>query len=611
MTLTRRKMLLGATLAPAVPGVADAAPDDAALARVFDAIAGQMLADQPETATFLGLDKGARAGLKAKLSDTSPGHIAGDGARCQGWLALLRRVPDAGLSPDARLDRQVVEAALVLGAGGARFSFGSNTLAASQNESVTPYVVNQMLGSFVSVPEMLDSQHTIATRADAEAYLARLNAFAGALDGESVRLVRDARQGVVAPDFILSATIGQMERYLRVPPDRQRLVTSLAGRARARGIAGDWAGPATHVMTDKVYPAIGRQLAALKRAATKATADAGVWKLPDGAAYYAWALKVGTTTSLTAAQIHRMGLERNRQLEDRMDTLLRKQGLTRGSAGARMNALAHDKRFLFPDTEKGRAQIIAYLNGRIAAIRVRMGALSALKQNAPVMVKQVPPDIQDGAPMGYMTPGSLDGARPAIYYINLKSTANWPRYALPTLTYHETIPGHAWQGAWANGVGHFPLIRQILSGFNAYVEGWALYAEQLADEIGMYDDDPFGQLGYLSDQKLRAGRLVVDTGIHALRWDRARAIAWLHECTGQPLDGTTSEIDRYCVLPGQACGYEVGHGEILRLRDQARAALGARFDLRAFNDMVVKAGAVPLTILGEIAGQAVSRIRSR
>jgi uncharacterized protein (DUF885 family) len=197
-----------------------------------------------------------------------------------------------------------------------------------------------------------------------------------------------------------------------------------------------------------------------------------------------------------------------------------------------------------------------------------------------------------------MNTGSMDGSRPSIYYINLKSVANWPKFSLPTLTYHETIPGHAWQGAYLLETGKLPLVRLILSGFNGYVEGWALYAEQLGDEIGMYDDDWAGRLGYLQAQKFRAVRLVVDTGLHAKRWSREQAVQWAMDNTGRTRDAMTSEIDRYCAWPGQACGYKVGHSEINRLRGRAMAALGAGFDVRRYNDLVVQTGAVPLTVLG-------------
>jgi len=244
-------------------------------------------------------------------------------------------------------------------------------------------------------------------------------------------------------------------------------------------------------------------------------------------------------------------------------------------------------------------------------VRQKLPQLFNLKLKAPVVIKRVPPDIEDGAPLGYMNPGAIDGSRPSTYYINLKTTTNWPRFSLPTLTYHETIPGHAWQGAYLTETGKLPLIRIILSGFNAYVEGWALYAEQLAGELGMYADDPFGELGYLQAQQFRACRLVADTGLHALRWTRNQTIDWLVNNTGRPRASMQSEVDRYCGTPGQACGYKIGHTEINRLRDKAKARLGAKFDLRDFNDTVVEAGAVPLTVLASIMDAHVAAIGKR
>jgi uncharacterized protein (DUF885 family) len=295
-----------------------------------------------------------------------------------------------------------------------------------------------------------------------------------------------------------------------------------------------------------------------------------------------------------------MGLEQNKAIEARMDGLLKAQGLTQGSVGDRMTALGKDPKYLFANTDAGREQLIAYLNGLIAAVRPKLAKGFNLKLKAPVVVKRVPIDIQDGAGQGYMNTGSLDGSRPSTYYINLKSTENWPKFSLPSLTYHETIPGHTWQGAYLTETGKLPLIRILLSGFNAYTEGYALYAEQLADEIGMYDDDWAGRLGYLQGQKFRAVRLVVDTGLHAKRWSREQAVQWAMDNSGRTRASMTSEIDRYTGTPGQACGYKVGHTEINKLRDRAKAGLGKKYDLRVFDDLLVKAGSVPLTVLGEV-----------
>jgi uncharacterized protein (DUF885 family) len=250
--------------------------------------------------------------------------------------------------------------------------------------------------------------------------------------------------------------------------------------------------------------------------------------------------------------------------------------------------------------------VLQHLNDLIAGMRPKLAEIFKLQLKAPVQVRRVPIDIQDGGGLGYMNTGSLDGSRPSTYYINLKTTSIWPRFALPSLTYHETIPGHAWQGAYLTETGKLPLIRVILSGFNAYVEGWALYCEQLADEIGMYAHDPLGQLGYLQAQKFRACRLVVDTGLHAMRWSREQAIDWMVANTGRTRVGVTSEIHRYTASPGQACGYKIGQLQILDIRAKAKAALGPKFDIRDFDDWVVEAGAVPISVLASYVSERVA-----
>ena len=381
------------------------------------------------------------------------------------------------------------------------------------------------------------------------------------------------------------------------PAAGQPLVTSLSRRAAAANLAGDWAGRCTRIVETALYPAVDRQIAAFARATANAPSTAGVQRLPDGDAFYAWALRLGTTTNTSAADIHKLGLEQNAAIKARLDTLLRAQGLTQGSVGERVRSLNRDPRFLYPDDDTGRTQLIAYLNDRIAHIRPLLSKISHLNLKADVMVKRVPPDIQDGAALGYMNFASLDGSRPAIYYVNLKSTGLWPKYQLPTLTAHEGVPGHTWQGAYlAEHHAEIPMIMSMM-GFNAFVEGWALYAEQLVDEHGLYDQDPFGRIGYLQAQQFRACRLVADTGLHALGWSREQTVQFLTTETGKTVPAMTSETDRYCASPGQACGYKMGHNQMLRLRERTKAALGARYDEAAYNDAIVKTGGVPLTVL--------------
>ena len=603
MSLDRRQVLLSATAAGAVgvlPGQALAAPvaADAGLNRHFDGLSQQILDDGPEQATSLGLDKGAHAERKSRLADASWAYVEHDRVWCREQLAKLARFPDAALSPGARLNKAVVVYAMELGRDAAPFNYGNNTLNSAMSESASPYVVSQQSGAYSAGPEFLDSAHKVETKADAEAYLARVQALGRTMGQETDRIRRDAGLGVIAPDFILSNTIGQQEGILGVPAAQARLVSTLVRKTREAGIAGDWGARCQALVEKDVYPALGAQLGVLKGLQPKSTHDAGVWRLPQGEAYYRWLLREGTSTSLTADDIHKMGLEQNKAIDARMDGLLKAQGLTQGSVGERMTALGKDPKYLFPDTDAGREQLLTYLNGLISGVRPQLSKAFNLKLKAPVIAKRVPIDIQNGAGQGYMNTGSLDGSRPSTYYINLKTTENWPKFTLPSLTYHETVPGHAWQGAYLTETGKLPLIRILISGFNAYVEGYALYAEQLADEIGMYDSDWAGRLGYLQAQKFRAVRLVVDTGLHAKRWTREQAVKWAMDNSGRTRNAMESEIDRYCGTPGQACGYKVGHTEINRLRDRAKGALGAKYDLRNFDDLLVKTGSVPLTVLG-------------
>ena len=593
----------------AAPVLSDAAPSgrDPAFARLMDAFAEEILVASPTTATSLGLDTGQNAALKSRLDDRSWSAVQADTRACADRLARMKAIDRARLQGLGASLYDSVTYANQLGVEGGRFAYGDNTYGAAMGEAATPYVVSQEGGDFNSVPEFLNSQHKIANKADADAYLARLEAFAVSLDQETDRVRRDAGQGVIPPDFILKTTLDEMIPFRATPAGEQHLVASLTERARTAGVTGDYAASATRIVNDKIYPALDRQIAALQDGASKAGHDAGVWRLPDGEAYYAWLLKVGTSTPMTADEVHRMGLEQNQAIAARMDAILRAQGFTQGSVGARMTALSKDPRFLYANDDAGKAKLVAYLNGLIAGMRPLLPRLSKMNLKAEVVVHAVPKDIELGAGLGYMNSGSLDGSRPSIYYINLHDTANWPKFTLPSLTYHETIPGHAWQGAYlAERREDIPTISSLM-GFNAYVEGWALYAEQLADELGLYDTDPFGRLGYLQAQQFRACRLVADTGLHAKRWSREKTVQWLVETTGRTQGAMTSEVDRYCSTPGQACGYKVGHTEILRLREKAKAALGPKFDLRDYNDVVVKTGGAPLTVLAVVVDDYIAR----
>jgi uncharacterized protein (DUF885 family) len=571
---------------------------------LLDSFAEEVMRLAPRQATSLGLDSGARLALKSRLSDTSPAGDAKWNAQVQSMLTRLGAINRDQLSPAEQIRYDTAKHAATVGVEGTRFFTGS----ASDGffGGAVPYPVTQQDGAITSTPEFLDSQHAIRNSADAEAYLARVAAFARALDDESGKIAAQAARGVMPPNFIAKTALGQLIEYRATPIAQQTLVRSLVDRTVKLGIKGAWGSRVTKMVETLVYPALDRQIAAFAKATANAPATAGVHRLPDGEAYYRWALKLGTTTNATAEEIHALGLEQNKAIQSRMDAILKRQGMTQGSVGERLIALTKDPKMLYSDDQAGREALIAFCNEKVAAMRLLMPKISRLGMKAPLVVKRVPEDIQAGASLGYMNFASLDGSRPAIYYINLKSTTLWPKYQLTTLTAHEGVPGHAWQGAYlAENQGKIPLLAS-LTGFNAFVEGWALYSEQLCDEFGLYNDDPFGQLGYLQAQQFRACRLVVDTGLHALKWTREQAIQFLVENTGRGQGAMTSEIDRYCVSPGQACGYKMGHNEILRLREKAKAALGPKFDVATFNDAIVKTGGVPLTVLATAIDQYVA-----
>ena len=598
--MDRRDFLLSAgALAALAPfpalGFQGAAPADAAAEAALAEIAEALLVDYPENASGLGIDTGARAALKSRLSDRSRAGQQALARRAAERLARLRAIDPAALSPAARIDLDVVRTAHEFAVEGFAFPFGDMSLL-NQNWSYrnAPYVVAQNTGAFVEIPDLLDSNHKVETPADADAYLARLEAYAAALDGETGRLAHDASIGVVAPDFLLDKSLRQQRAVRAAPIAEWGLVTSLARRTAS--MPGGYGRRAEAIVAGKVAPALDRQIAELARQRAHATSDAGVWKLPQGEAYYAWALKAGTTTTRSPDEVHAQGLEELRALQAQMDAILRRQGLTRGTVGARLTALSEDPRQLFPNTDAGRAQLLDYMRARIDDMRTRLPRAFGTLVRGNLIVKRVPVEIEVGAPGAYAGPGTIDGTVPGNLYVNLHDTNTNPRFGLATLAYHEGIPGHVWQGEYTY---RLPLVRSLLA-FNAYSEGWALYAEQLGDELGCYEGDPLSRLGYLQSIAFRACRLVVDTGLHAKRWTRDHAVDWFATTNGSPRGDVESEVDRYCAWPGQACGYKVGHSEINRLRNLARRALGRRFDLRTFDDALVTGGNVPLVVLARI-----------
>ncbi len=585
-------LLPGCNSTPAPPPAAANLEADALA--LLDQIGENYLRFAPESATTLGIDTGARAALRSQLANRSAEgqHKIADQVRQD--LERAKAFDTSALGHTTRTSVEVVRSAYATALEGFALPYGDITVGSWRN---TPYVVIQNVGAYLDLPRFLDSDHPVANAADAEAYLARLQSYGRQLDGELGRLQAARGKGLVPPAFLIDKALPQMRMSAKNARDGGSLVESIARRTKA--IPGNWAERARTIAAQEIAPALGRQIAELEAQRAVAKDDAGMWARPNGDEFYRWALKASTTTTMTPDEVHAMGQSELQQLHARMDAILKTAGYTKASVGDRMNALAKDPRYQFADGDKGRAEIMAFIQERLTWIRSQLPRAFNTLVNPVMEVRRLPPEEEPGAPTAYGGAGSIDGKIPGKYWINLRTPALHSKYSLADLTFHESIPGHILQGEYTH---QLPLIRQVLA-FNAYSEGWALYAQQLADELGAYAGDPIGQLGYLQALAFRACRLVVDTGIHAKRWTREQGVRFFVEVNGSNPMEVASEVDRYCSWPGQACGYKIGHSEINRQRERATTALGPKFEVKAFNDAVVLGGNVPLDVLAKNVDQ--------
>ncbi len=592
--LNRRAMLLSTGAAAAAAGLAPRAlaAGDPALTSLLDQFFKEGLALRPESATQLGLDKGANAGLKAKLSDGSSAGRAAARAQTGDQLRRLQAIDRAKLSGADRLNYDVIAYTRTSQADLQRFDFCGSAF------SPSTYVISQLTGAYQSVPDFLDTKHTVATAEDADAYLSRLSAFGDQLNADTDRLRHDVGLGIVPPDFILDLTLDQLTKT-REPADQALVVSSIARRAAEKGLGDRYGKDAAKIYSEKVLPALERQLAETKKLRATAVHDAGVWRFEEGPAFYEAALHSTTTTRLTPDEVHKIGLDQGREISARLDGLLKAQGLTQGSVAERIKHLYADPKQLFPNTDAGKVEAIAYCNHRLDEIRPRLPTVFKRLPPYKFEVRRVPAQTEAGAASAFSQGAALDGSRPGIVYFNLHDSAEWPKFCLSTTIFHEGLPGHQLEGGLALSNTDLPLIRKNTS-FSGYGEGWALYAEQLADEIGMYDDDPLGRIGYLKFQLFRANRCVVDTGIHHMRWSREQAIARFVENEGEAPGFAAREVERYCATPGQACSYKLGHTTIVNLRTRAKAALGGKFEIKDFHEAILSCGRVPLDILDQV-----------
>ena len=610
-SLTRREALAGLAATTALPffsaspAFAQAANPqaEAQASALLDSIAENLLRLYPEQATTLGIDKGDRAQLKSELTDRSGIGVQRLAQTVRADLARANAIDVAGLSHSTRTSVEVVRSAYATALEGFMLPYGDVAVGGWRN---TPYVVIQNVGAYLDVPRFLDSEHQIETAADAEAYLARLASYPKQLDNELGRVIAYRYKGLIPPDFLIDKALPQLRQSLDGARKGGGLVESIERRTREKNIPGNWAERARAIAQKEVVPALERQIAELTLQRGMAKSDPGMWAQPNGDEYYRWALKASTTTSMTPEEVHQMGLEELRELQGRMDPILKSLGYTKGTVGERMQALTRDPRYKFSPGDKGRAEIMAFIQERVRIIRTKLPQMFNTLVRGNLEVRRLPPEEEPGAPGAYGGAGSIDGTIPGKFWINLGTTDLHRKFDLPDLTHHEAIPGHVWQGEYANKL---PLIRTILS-FNAYSEGWALYAQQLADEFGAYDDFPAGRLGYLQGIAFRACRLVVDTGLHAKRWSREQGVRFFIDENGSKEAEVRSEVDRYCSWPGQACGYKVGHSTINRAREKAKKALGSKFDIKVFDDTVVLGGNVPMDVLGKNVDEYIRTTRA-
>ena len=552
-----------------------------------------MLAASPQTAARLNRDVGP---LKAKLDDRTSAAVQARAVQAREMLKELDTIPRSSLGPRERTELDACSWMLRAEAGAADLPMVV--------EPTDPYVVSQMGGAHWSVPHLLIEQHQISDRQDAEAYLQRLSAYAAVLDQESVRAEQDAAHAFRPPTFVLDKALGQLAAQGAEDAASAPVILSFAEKLKKAGLQPALADQARAIRDEQVRPALLRQQAALKRIRRDADDDAGLTTRLAGERIYALALSKTVTTAATAADLHQLGLDRVRSLSSEIDAALRKRGLTKGSVADRLRTLFREPRFQYPASDVGRERILADLRERLAAIKTFLPQIT--NHSLPsIEIRRLAQAEEVGAPYGWYNPASPDGGRPGVFFINLRNPEELPRWTLPTLVYHEAIPGHHID----NSTQHqFPIstLRKVFW-FSAYDEGWAMYGEQLAEEFGLYADDPFGRIGYLQDVLFRAVRLVVDTGIHALGWRREEAIGYYLSYLGKARSLAETEIDRYCVMPGQACSYLVGKESWLQARSTYRTAVGGAFSLPRFHDTLLANGQVPIGMLGDLAIRAATR----
>ncbi len=542
----------------------------------------------PERATFSQYFRGAEQdALDGQLSPQTAERRAREQALARQGLATLDRYLAATLPQEQRT------AALTM-----QWSLQRNLASAEFEDLAFPF--NQLGGMQVRSVNLLTQSHPLRRPTDVQSYLSRLSQLPARVDEAVARSRASAARGVLPPRFILERGRGQLESFLQAAPSDNLFVTALASRTEKmadlsvqdRSIALQ---QAQTLVSESVRPAFERALAMLNELHPRTTDDAGLWRLPGGESAYAQALAANTTTTMTADEIHRVGLREVARIEGEMDRVLQTLGRSQGTVRERMAALRTELQPPSgPNDPDPRPKLLARFGDYVRETQERAAPLFNIKPTAPVIVQRVPALTERTASAYYTTP-TPDGTRPGIFWAPLPGPS-FNVMGMKSLAVHEAVPGHHFQLALQQEQAGLPRWRQqrIFGGGSAHAEGWALYAERLAIEQGWYEGDPHSLLGALDSQLFRARRLVVDTGLHAKRWTRQQAIDY---------GISVSEVERYVVNPGQACAYMIGMLHILALREEAKAALGPNFKLPAFHDVVLKTGSVPLDVLSDVVRQ--------
>lgn len=466
------------------------------------------------------------------------------------------------------------------------------------------YRVNQISGVTVNMPQFLTDTHVIKNEKSVRRYLSRLREFGRVLRETHARVIDDRANGVIPPDFVIEKALVGMNKFIAGGADNSPLVTTLGPKLDEledvdEAAAAAFINDATQLVSSEVIPGYKAIISLFESMLPEATHDAGIWRLPHGEAIYAANLRSNTTTQYSPEEIHATGLAEVDRIEGEMLDILDSQGVMGDSFAQRIRVLMDDPAHQFPNTDEGRAEMIAYLEAFDQKVMAIAADYFVTIPPQPLEIVRVPEYSQDSSPGGYYSGPALDGSRPGRFYINQKDTADNPRWTLPTLMIHEGSPGHHFQISTSQLIEGVPLLRR-LSPFNAFSEGWALYSERIAKtDMGLYEDDPLGDLGRLQAEMFRAVRLVVDTGMHAKRWSREQAIEYMTAKTGMTNEEVTREIERYVVWPGQATAYKTGQLALLEMRKDTEDALGERFSLKDFHEAVLMNGAMPLDILKE------------